>query len=154
MVAERAEDIRLAAWWKLMTASALLVQQVSRDLAEATALSLSSYNVLRLLQEAPGCRLRLSALARALILTRGGATRLANRLERAGVLRRQGDARDLRGSWAVLTNRGRDEWRRARQVFARTVAKHFGSHLTDEEAKILNAVLGRFATRETGADCQ
>ncbi len=52
-MAERAEDIRLAAWWKLMAAYALLVQRVGRDLAAATSLPLGSYNVLRLLHGPP-----------------------------------------------------------------------------------------------------
>jgi DNA-binding MarR family transcriptional regulator len=153
-VAERAEDIRLAAWWKLMAASALLVQRVGRDLAAGSSLPLGSYNVLRLLHEAPGGRLRLSELARAVFLTRSGVTRLVNRLERAGLLRREGDAQDRRGSCAILTDRGRDEWRRARVVFERTVAEQFGSHLSEAEAETLNAVLGRIVTAETGADCQ
>ena len=72
-----------------------MIQRVGHDLEAATALPLGSYNVLRLLQEAPSCRLRLGELARAVLLTRGGATRLAKRLERAGLLRREEDARDL-----------------------------------------------------------
>lgn len=152
-MAGRAGDIRLAAWWKLV-AHARLVQRVGRDLAAATALPLGSYNVLRLLQAAPGCRLRLGELARAVHLTRSGATRLAKRLERAGLLRREEHARDRRGSFAVLTHRGREEWRRAKAVFERTVAEQFGSHLSDAEAETLNAVLGRIVTAEPGAECQ
>ena len=151
-MAGRAGDIRLAAWWKLMGAHARLVQRVGRDLAAATALPLGSYNVLRLLHEAPGCRLRLGELAREVFLTRSGATRLAKRLERAGLLRREGHARDRRGSFAVLTDRGRREWKRAKVVFERTVAEQFGSHLSDAEAEMLSAVLGRIMTAETGAD--
>ena len=153
-MARRAGDIRLAAWWKLMAASALLVQRVGRDLAAATSLPLGSYNVLRLLHEAPGGRLRLSELARAVFLTRGGVTRLVNRLERTGLLRREGHAQDRRGSSAVLTDRGRDDLRQARAVFVRAIAEHFGSYLNDGEAETLNAVLTRIVTAETGADCQ
>jgi DNA-binding MarR family transcriptional regulator len=153
-LAGRAGDIRLAAWWKLVAAHTRLVQRVGRDLAAATALPLGAYNVLRLLHEAPGCRLRLGELARDVFLTRSGATRLAERLERAGLLRRQGHARDRRGSFAVLTDRGREEWKRAKAVFGRIVAERFGSHLSDAEAETLNAVLGRIVTAETGADHQ
>ena len=150
----QAGDARLAGWWTFMAAHAVLVQRVGRDLAAGTSLPLGSYNVLRLLHEAPDCRLRLGELAGAVFLTRSGVTRLANRLERAGLLRREGHGRDRRGSCAVLTDRGRDEWRRARAVFARTVAEHFGSHPSDAEAETLNAVLGRIVTAEGGADCQ
>ena len=153
-MAGRAEDIRLAAWWKLLAAHARLVQGVGRDLAAATALPLGAYNVLRLLHEAPGCRLRLGELARDVFLTRSGATRLAERLERAGLLRREGLVRDRRGSFAVLTDRGRQEWRRARAVFERTVAEQFGSHLSDAEAETLNTILSRIVTADTGADHQ
>lgn len=153
-MAGRAGDSRLTAWWKFMAAHARLVQRVGRDLEAATALPLGSYNVLRVLQEAPACRLRLGELARAVLLTRSGATRLAKRLERAGLLRREGHARDRRGSWAVLTDRGREEWRRARAAFERAVGKQFGSHLSDAEAETFNAILGRIVTAEAGADCQ
>lgn len=153
-MAERARDIRLAAWWKLMAAHARLVQRVGRELAAAASLPLGSYNVLRLLHEAPGGRHRLSELAKAVFLTRSGVTRLVNRLERAGLLRREGHAQDRRGSCAILTDRGRDEWRRARAVFERTVVEQFGNHLSDVEAETLNAALGRIVTAETGADCQ
>jgi DNA-binding MarR family transcriptional regulator len=137
-----------------MAAHAVLVERVGGDLVAATSLPLGSYNVMRLLHEAPGGRLRLSELARAVHLTRSGVTRLANRLERAGVLRREGDARDRRGSCAVLTDRGRDALRRARAVFVRAVAEHFGSYLSDSEAETLKVVLSRIVTAETGADCQ
>ena len=148
----RAVNIKLTAWWKLMAVHARLTHRVDRDLA-AIGLSLGSYNVLRLLQEAPGYRLRLGELARASLLTRSGVTRLANRLEMAGLLRREGHAQDRRGSCAVLTDRGQDAWRQARAMFERTVAEQFGNHLSDAEAETLNAVLGRVVTPEVGAEC-
>jgi DNA-binding MarR family transcriptional regulator len=151
-VVRGAGDVRLAAWWQLMAAHARLVQRVGGDLAAVSALPLGSYNVLRLLQEAPGCRLRLGELASAVHLTRSGVTRLVNRLERAGLLRREGHAQDRRGSCAILTDRGREELRHARAVFERVVAEQFGSRLSDAEAETLNAVLGRIVTAETGAD--
>ena len=152
-MSRRAGDIRLAAWWKLVPLMRSGAAGRPRPGGGDRA-ALGSYNVLRLLQEAPGCRLRLGELARAVLLTRSGVTRLAKRLERAGLLRREGHVRDRRGSFAVLTDRGRKEWRRAKAVFERTVAEQFGSHLSDAEAETLNAVLGRIVTAETGADCQ
>jgi DNA-binding MarR family transcriptional regulator len=151
-VAVRGGDNRLTAWWKLMAAHARLVQRVGRDLEAGTGLPLGSYNVLRLLQEAPGNRLRLGDLARAVLLTRGGTTRLAKRLERAGLVSRERHARDLRGWSAVLTARGREEGRRARRVFEKAVAEHFGNPLSDAEAEALNTVLGRIVTADTGVD--
>ncbi len=147
-MARRARDIRLALWWNLVAAHARLVQRISHDLAVATPLSLASYNVLRLLQEAPGGRLRLGELATAVFLTRSGVTRMANRLEKAGLLRREGHARDRRGSCAVLTDRGRDKLKQSKAVFERAVAKQFGRYLSDAEAETLNVVLARLVTAE------
>ena len=152
MVGGGVGDVRLAAWWKLLAAHAQLVERIGRDLEAATALPLGSYSVLHAPpRRAPSCRLRMNELARAVLLTRSGATRLVKRLEKAGLLGREEDTRDRRGSCAVLTDRGREELSRARAVFERTVAEQFGSHLSDAEAETLNAVLGRIATAETGA---
>jgi DNA-binding MarR family transcriptional regulator len=153
-VARRAGDSRLAAWWKFMAAHAQLVQRIDRDLKAATGLPLGSYDVLRLLHEAPGGRLRLSELARAVHLTRSGVTRLVNRLERTGMLHREEHASDRRSSCAVLTERARMKWRRARAVFVRAVAEHFGNYLSDREAETLNLILSRIATADTRGDCQ
>jgi DNA-binding MarR family transcriptional regulator len=135
-----------------MAVHALLMERVGRDLAAAGCVTVGSYNALRLLHEAPGGRLRLSELARAVQLTRSGVTRLMNRLEKAGLVHREEHARDRRGSCAVLTDRGRDEWRRARAVFVRAVTEHFGSHLSDREAATLNVVLSRIVTADTEGD--
>ena len=147
-MAGRADETRLAAWWKLVAAHALLMRRVGCDLAAATVLSVDSYNVLRLLYEAPGHRLRLSKLAVAVFLTRSGVTRLADRLEKEGLLRRDEHIQDRRGSCAVLTAQGWNELKRARAVFARTVAEHFGTHLSDREAETLNTVLSRILMAE------
>jgi len=143
---------RLAVWWSCMAAHSLLMQRVGRDLSAAGRVPVGSYNALRLLHDAPRGRLRLSGLARAVPLTRSGMTRLANRLERTGLLHREENASDRRSSSAVLTDRGRHEWKRARAVFVRAVAEHFGNHLSDGEAATLNVVLSRIVTADTGGD--
>ncbi len=135
-----------------MAVHSLIMQRVGRDLAAAGCVPVGSYKALRLLHEAPGGRLRLSELARAVQLTQSGVTRLTNRLEKAGLLHREENASDRRSSCAVLTDRGRDEQRRAKSVFVRAVAAHFGSHLSDREAATLNAVLRRIVTADTGND--
>jgi DNA-binding MarR family transcriptional regulator len=142
----------LEAWWTLMSAQALLMQRVGEDLAVSTYVPVGSYNTLRLLHKAPGGRLRLSELARGVHLTQSGVTRLVNRLERTGLLRREESASDRRSSCAVLTDRGRDEWKRVRPVFVRAVAEHFGSHLSDGETAKLKVILSRIVTTEAEGD--
>lgn len=146
----QAGDSKLAVWWRCMTAHSLVIQRVGRDLAAADCMPIGSYNVLRLFREAPGGRMQLSELARGVQLTRSGVTRLTNRLEKAGLLHREEHASDRRSSFAIVTDRGRGEWRRARAVFARSVTEHFGSHLSDAEAATLNVVLRRIVTADPG----
>jgi DNA-binding MarR family transcriptional regulator len=66
-----------------------------------------------------------------------------DRLERAGLLRREPDPADGRGSFAVLTDEGAGMRQRMWPVYAKGIAEHFGAHVTDEEAEVLSRALGR-----------
>ena len=70
------------------------------------------------------------------------------RLEKEGLLRRDEHIQDRRGSCAVITAEGWNKLKRARAVFARTIAEHFGTHLSDREAETLNTVLSRILIAE------
>jgi DNA-binding MarR family transcriptional regulator len=89
-------------------------------------------------------------LARAVVLSRSGLTRLVDRLEKAGLLRREPDPSDRRGAFAVLTDEGRDMLRQMWPVYAAGIAEHFGRHVSDEEAHELTEALSRIlaANRE------
>jgi DNA-binding MarR family transcriptional regulator len=137
-----------------MAAHALLSERVDRDLTAATSLCLGSYKVLDLLHQAPGGRVRLSELAKSVHLTRSGVTRLTNRLEKKGFVRREKHARDRRGMFAVLTVQGREELRRARGTFVLAIVRHFGNYLSDSEAEELQTLLSRIVKAETGAEHQ
>src|SRR5215471_10405982 len=85
------DEVHLAAWRAFLTAHAVAVGQIERTLARAGAsvLPLSWYDILIELREAEGRRLRQSELARAVVLTRSGISRLIDRLEGAGLVRRE-----------------------------------------------------------------
>jgi DNA-binding MarR family transcriptional regulator len=110
---------------------------------EAGLPPLSWYDVLLELSAAPGCRLRMHELASAVVLSRSGLTRLVDRLEKAGLLRREPDPEDGRGSFAVLTDEGVKTREKMWPVYARGIAEYFGAHVSDEEAEVLGRVLGR-----------
>ena len=137
------DEPRLAAWRAFLNAHAVVVDRIERDLAAAELIPLTWYDVLVALWEAPGHRLRLHELARAVVLSRSGLTRLVDRLEAAGLLRREPCADDRRGAFAVLTPEGRAAQLRAWPVYSRAIAEHFARHLADEEARTLTEVLER-----------
>ena len=144
-VAGGLEGGRATAWRALITANALVLEKIERALAEAGLPPLGHYDVLLELSGAPDGRLRMHELARAVVLSRSGLTRLVDRLEGAGLLGREPDPSDRRGSYAAITEDGRATLRRMWPVYAAGIGEHFGRHLTDEEARVVASALGRVA---------
>ena len=137
------DESRLAAWRALLNAHAAAVAAIERDLTASGHVPLTWYDVLVALSEAPGERLRLHALAERVVLSRSGLTRLVDRLEAAGLLRREACPTDRRGAFAVLTPEGATTLRQTWPTYARGIAAHFGDFLTLEEAETIETVLGR-----------
>jgi len=81
--------------------------------------------VLSALISAPGHRLRMRDLADVLRLTRGGATRLVDRLEYASLVERGGCATDGRGVWAEITRTGTAQFEAAEVCFVAALRRHF-----------------------------
>lgn len=145
------DETSLAAWRAFLVAHAAAVGAIERELAAAGVVPLTWYDVLVALWEAPEHRLRLNELASAVVLSRSGLTRLVDRLESAGLLRREACADDRRGAYAVLTDAGRAAQLRAWPAYARGIAAHFADYLSREEAAILATVLDRVGGSSRGA---
>jgi DNA-binding MarR family transcriptional regulator len=130
----------LAAWRGMLRVHAALTGALDAELTERHGLSLSSYEVLLFLADAPGERLRMSELADSALLSRSGLTRLVDRLARQGLLRRERCKDDARGSFAVLTAEGRSLFDEARHTHLAGVRRHFLSHFTREELRLLGGL--------------
>lgn len=141
--APRLDEARGEAWRTFLTAHAAVIERIERDLARERMLPLGWYDVLLALAEAPERRLRMNELARAVVLSRSGLTRLVDRLEKAGLLRRERCDDDRRGCYAVLNEDGHAALRRSWPVYAGGISEHFGQHLGDEEVATLTEALGR-----------
>jgi DNA-binding MarR family transcriptional regulator len=134
------------AWRAFLRAHAAAVGRIERDLAASEPeLPLSWYDVLVALVGARDRRLRLRELADEVLLSRSGLTRLVDRLEAAGLLRREPDPTDRRGAFAVLTEAGYEALRRTWPLYARGIQDHFGRYLMPEEAGVLARALQRVA---------
>ena len=143
MVKERLSEQHLGVWRAFIKAHAAVIDRIDRDLAAAERPSLSSYDVLIELYEAPENRLRMHELAERVVLSRSGLTRLVDRLEAEGFLTRDRSGADRRGAYAVITEMGISALRRAWPVYARGISEYFGKWLTDEEARIMKTALER-----------
>lgn len=141
--AVRLDEPRLATWRVFLRAHATVIDAIERDLAAAGVTSLTSYDVLIELLEAPERRLRMAELARRVVLSRSGLTRLVDRLEGEGLLTRERMSTDRRGAYAVLTEAGYRAIRRAWPVYARGIQTHFAARLSDDDTATLTALLTR-----------
>jgi DNA-binding MarR family transcriptional regulator len=99
--------------------------------------------VLVQLSLAPGRSLRPVELARAVLLTRSGITRLVQGLERAGYVERVECPEDARGFLVGLTPAGLGLIRSARETHLEGVAELFGDRYSDEELETLSGLLER-----------
>lgn len=145
---------QLAAWTAFLRAHSAVTRELERELAAEHDLTLSDYDVLVQLAAAPGRRLRPAELARAVLLTRSGVTRLVQGLERAGLVERVPCPDDLRGYLVRLTADGRDVLRRASRTHLDGVRELFAAPFDDQELQVLADLLGRLGTeaRPAGAE--
>jgi DNA-binding MarR family transcriptional regulator len=127
----------LAAWRGLLRVHAGLTKALDAELLREHELPLSSYEVLLFLADSPHGRLRMSELADGVLLSRSGLTRLVDRMERDGLLRRQRCEEDQRGYFAEITDKGRELFARARKTHLDGVRERFLDRLSDGEQRTL-----------------
>ncbi len=117
-----------------------MTKALDAELLREHGLPLSSYEVLLFLADAAGGSMRMSELAQSVLLSRSGLTRLVDRMERDGLLRRERCADDARGYNAVITDDGCELFGRARATHLEGVRERFLRHLSDEDLQALGAL--------------
>jgi len=138
----------LGAWRGLLRVHAAITKQLDAELMADHGLSLSSYEVLLFLAESPDGGMRMSELADSVLLSRSGLTRLVDRLERGGLVRREACPSDLRGFNAVATEAGLETFAAARRTHLAGVRRCFLAHFTQSE---LSALAGYWERVHRGA---
>jgi DNA-binding MarR family transcriptional regulator len=139
------DDRELQAWRGLLRTHAALTKSLDARLEAAHSLSLSTYEVLASLLDADGHRMRMCELANTALLSRSGLSRLADRLERDGLIARASCHDDARGAYAVLTPAGAAKLREARATHLAAVRETFLGRLNADELDALGAAWGRLS---------
>jgi DNA-binding MarR family transcriptional regulator len=116
-------------------------------LRQAHGLTVSEFDVLITLFNAPSSRLRMSELADEVLLSPAGTTHLVTRLERDGLVRREVDPADGRKWFAVLTEAGDRALRQARVTHNDVLRETFFSRTSARERQTLRRIWGRMAGR-------
>ncbi len=140
-------DLRMAAWRAFLEAHAHVTALLEEDLQRERGLPLAWYDVLVQLEEAEGHRLRMTELARRVLISKSGLTRLVDRMAGEGLVTRCSDDADRRGRWVELTAAGLERLRDAAPRHLRGVRRYFTSELDEEGAGLLADVLGRIARK-------
>lgn len=110
--------------------AALVVPRLTdADLTQGEGISGSEYSVLMHLSEAPERRLRMSDIAAAQSLSASGITRIVQRLENRGWVRRRRSPEDGRGADAELTDDGLMRLRSAWPTHLASVRQRLFDHL-------------------------
>lgn len=138
----------LEAWSSLVRVTAALGPRVGHDLEAARELPVAWFDILLALNSAPKKRLRMQDLGDRVVLSRSRSSRIVDELVAAGLVSREADPQDRRGSYAVLTDEGRASFRSASPVYAKAVDEHLTRHLTDEEIAVISGALGRILAAE------
>lgn len=109
-------------------------------------LTLTSFEVLHLLLRRPGQRVQDIAVE--FSITVGGASKVVDRLEAAGLCVRRANPDDRRSSLVELTAGGRTLTKKALKVFERELELRVGSVISERSVRDLTSVLS--ALREAG----
>ena len=135
-------DPRLNAWRTFLFAHAQVRRQLERELQAEQSMGLGEYELLLMLAYSDDRRLRMM-----LALSRSGATRLIDRLEADGLVRRTSCDTDRRGAWAELTDAGYGRLREASPTHLRGVAELFLDRMPASDLESLGRILDQVLER-------
>jgi DNA-binding MarR family transcriptional regulator len=124
-VQARIDEEQLRAWRAFLRAHSTMLRRISQDLVEADLPPLTWYDVLAVLRDAPEARLRQVDVAEQLLLSTSGLSRLLDRIEAAGLVKRVTCPGDRRSLHLELTGEGREMLDRMWPVYARGIAEDF-----------------------------
>lgn len=140
-----ADPRTIRAWARLVRVSGALVAAVEADLRAAGMPPLGWYDVLLELERAGDAGLRPVELQGRLLIAQYNLSRLADRMEAAGLVARAPDACDRRGQRLRITAQGRRQRQAAWPVYRAAIGRHVAARLAPGEAETLAALLAKLA---------
>jgi DNA-binding MarR family transcriptional regulator len=139
------------AWGALTRTHAAIVGRLQEALAASDLPPLPWYEVLATVADAPEQRMRMGDLAEALVITRGGLTKLVDRLIKAGLMERTFCETDRRVSYATLLPAGLDLLSEMRPVVVAELKTAFAANLSEHQADELRQMLDGVRSSACGA---
>jgi DNA-binding MarR family transcriptional regulator len=138
------------AWGALTRTHAAVTGRLQEALAQGDFPPLPWYEVLAAVAEAPEQRMRMGDLAEALVITRGGLTKLVDRLIKAGLLERTFCETDRRVSYATLLPAGAALLAEMRPIITAELEVAFSASISARQADELRGTLERVRSSACG----
>jgi DNA-binding MarR family transcriptional regulator len=131
------------AWNRFLRAHATTSRLLNAQLQRQHGLTINDYEALQVLACAEGRRMKRVDLARRLVLTPSGVTRLLEGLESTGLVARAACSSDLRVTYAQLTDAGQAKLREASCGHEGSIRSLMEEHLSPAEINQLADVLAK-----------
>jgi DNA-binding MarR family transcriptional regulator len=129
------------AQWRVFLETALAVIDIlDAEMQEQQGITLAWYDVLIHLEDAPD-GLSMTEIANRILFSKSGLTRVIDRMEAAGLVRRERPPEDRRVVKVLLTAAGVDALNSARAVHRRGIQEHFVSHFDPARLEQLSDML-------------
>ena len=146
MMAARLTSEALSAWRSMLFASSRVVRLLEEDMASQHGLPITWFDILGRLRQAGG-RLRMHQLEEQSVFTRSGITRLADRMETAGLIRRVRSATDRRGVYLEITEAGGAKMDEVWPDHQNSIQRHFADRLDDDDLRALRVAAEKLLDR-------
>jgi DNA-binding MarR family transcriptional regulator len=130
----------MTAWMLLVRTQTRFWDAVEEQMRRDHGLTMARYDVLVQLELAGG-RLGLSDLAAAIALSPSGLSKLLDRMDVSGLIRREPDPDDQRAAFATITPAGREAARRARRGHHALLRRTFAAALTERDLADLTRIM-------------
>ena len=131
--ARAASREHVTAWINLHQTVRIIQARIEERLRAEADLSWAEFELLMRLQFAAGQPLQMSEIAAQLVGSPSGTTRIADRLEKDGLIVRETPRENRRIVRVLLTGKGKELLARADETFRTALQETFGDHLTDAE---------------------
>jgi DNA-binding MarR family transcriptional regulator len=150
MSEDHLSESHVTAWVRLTRVSQSCLDGVEADLKAAGFPPLIWYDVLLELRRASDGRLRHNEIGGKILLSKSNVTRVIDRLEAKGLVRREDCPDDRRGAFVAITEGGRDLQARMWPAYRQSLARRFGASLTEAEATRLGGLLAKLERKDAG----
>lgn len=131
----------MAAWRAFLSTSHLLERRIEEQLKAAAGLTHPQYEILVRLADAPERSMRMTELARGVVVSKSALTYQVGQLEKAGLVERTTCPSDDRGVLAVLTDEGVRCLRRVAPGHVQVVRSYLIDRLSREELHAMTTAM-------------